>query len=262
MSIRTSPWPDGVPCWADLAVPDVPAAKQFYSAVLGWSFGPEDERFGGYAIAEVDGAATAGIGVQGEGMPVAWTLYLASSDADATAAAVRAAGGTLAMQPDDVGTLGRMFVALDPSGAAFGVWQAGTHIGASLVNEPGGLSWEDLRSSAPADAQAFYAAVFGYSYRPLEMAGPDYATFSLADGVPLGGMGGMMGMEGFPSHWLVYFGVASAAAAAAAAHEHGGHVLMEPFPTPFGVMAALTDPAGAAFWVVETAGADLPDRSG
>ena len=30
MSIRTSPWPPGVPCWTDLTVPDVPAAVAFY----------------------------------------------------------------------------------------------------------------------------------------------------------------------------------------------------------------------------------------
>ncbi len=35
MSIRTDSWPIGTPCWVDLAVPDVPAATEFYAAVLG-----------------------------------------------------------------------------------------------------------------------------------------------------------------------------------------------------------------------------------
>ena len=30
MTIRTTPWPAGVPCWADLSTPDVTAAKGFY----------------------------------------------------------------------------------------------------------------------------------------------------------------------------------------------------------------------------------------
>jgi hypothetical protein len=38
MSIRLSPWPVGVPSWADLTVPDVAAAKAFYAEVLGWSY--------------------------------------------------------------------------------------------------------------------------------------------------------------------------------------------------------------------------------
>src|SRR5947209_13178239 len=194
MSIRTSRWPAGVPSWVDLGVPDLDAAQHFYEQVVGWSFTDAGEEFGGYRIASVRGAAVAGIGPQMGDAPPAWTLYLAADDADQAAAAVISNGGTVLLQPGDVGPLGRMFLAADPSGAVFGVWQAGTHIGAGLVNEPGGLAWEDLRSTQPAAAQEFYRSVFGYRLEPLEMAGPDYATFSRADEqAPLGGMGGMMG---------------------------------------------------------------------
>lgn len=265
MSIRTSPWPAGVPCWVDLSVADVAAAQAFYAAVLGWSFDPPDPASGGYVIAEVEGAAAAGIGpMASEGQPAAWTLYLASDDADETAEAVVAAGGSVLLPPGDVGPFGRMLVAADPTGAPFGVWQAGTHVGAGVVNQPGGLTWEDLRSSDPDAARAFYVAVFGFRIDPVPMAGPDYATFALpADPqTPLGGIGGMMGIEGMPSHWLVYFGVADAAAAAAATERAGGVVVAPPFDTPYGRMAGLVDPAGALFWVVETSGSGQPDRSG
>jgi predicted enzyme related to lactoylglutathione lyase len=264
MSIRTSRWPAGVPCWADLTVPDLAAAKDFYSAVLGWAFADSGEEYGGYAIAQVGGAAVAGIGPQQGGMPVAWTLYLASDGVDGTAAAVTEHGGTLLFPPGDVGPMGRMCIAADPSGAAFGVWQAGEHIGAGLVNEPGGLTWEDLRSTDPAAAQAFYTAVFGYRLDPLEMAGPDYRLFALpGEQFPLGGMGGMMGAaEGTPSHWLVYFAVADADAAVGAAEAHGGTALAAPFDSPFGRMAALADPAGAVFWIAQTGDSPQPDRAG
>ncbi len=257
MSIRTSPWPAGVPCWVDLTVPDVAAAKAFYASVLGWSYADTEAEYGGYAIAQVRGTAAAGIGpTMQDGAPAAWTLYLASDDADATSAAVVAAGGTVLLPPGDVGPLGRMLVAADPSGAVFGVWQAGTHVGAGVVNEPGGLTWEDLRSSDPDAARAFYTAVFGYHSEAVPMAGPDYATFALAEvaQTPLGGIGGMMGIPGMPSHWLVYFGVADAGSAAAAAGDAGGAVLAPVFDTPYGRMAGLVDPAGAVFWVVETSG--------
>ena len=41
------------------------------------------------------------------------------------------------MDPFDVFDAGRMTIATDPSGAHFGVWQAGQHIGAQLANDPG-----------------------------------------------------------------------------------------------------------------------------
>ena len=158
-----------------------------------------------------------------------------------------------------------MAVLADPSGAVFGLWQAGTMIGASLVNEPGGLVWEDLRSTDPAAARSFYGALFGYQYEVLEMAGPDYATFQLpSEPHVLGGMGGLMGLpDGTPSHWLVYFQVADTDAATAAAEQAGGTVVTPPMDTPFGRMACLADPDGATFMVMTTDPAQPgPDRSG
>jgi predicted enzyme related to lactoylglutathione lyase len=157
-----------------------------------------------------------------------------------------------------------MSVAADPSGAAFGIWQAGTHIGAGLVNEPGGLTWEDLRSTRPAAAQDLYRAVFGYRLDPVPMAGEEYRTFALPDEeFPLGGMGPMMGSpEGTPSHWLVYFGVESTDAAVAAGTAAGGTLVAPAFDSPYGRLALLADPAGASFAVIETAGSPQPDRAG
>lgn len=264
MSVRTSPWPAGVPCWVDLEAPDVAAAGRFYAAVLGWDVAEPDEQYGGYVIASRGGAPAAGIGPrQRPDVPAAWTLYLATDDADATQVMAAGLGGTVLVPAFDVGELGRMAVLADPAGAVFSVWQAGAHIGASLVNEPGGLTWEDLRSTDPESARAFYAGTFGWTTERLEMAGPDYTTFSRPDEqAPLGGIGGMMGAEGRPSHWLAYFGVDDAAAACAAATAAGGSVLQQDFETPFGRMAGLADPAGAVFWVIETAGSTQPDRSG
>jgi hypothetical protein len=247
----------------DLSVPDVPAAQAFYGSVLGWSFDEDDaERYGGYTIALVGANGAAGLGPQPQEGQALWTLYFASDDADATAAAVEKQGGTVLYPPDDVGPLGRMFVGLDPTGAPFGVWQAGQYIGAGVVNEPGALVWEDLRSPDPDTARAFYTDVFGFRTERLEMAGPDYTTFALpGEAAPLGGIGGMMGADGAPAHWLVYFGVADTPAAVAAAEHGGGSVLVPMMDSPFGRLAVLTDPTGATFSVIETDGSQ-PDRAG
>lgn len=252
-----------MPCWTDLTTPDVAAAKEFYASLLGWTYADTEDEYGGYAIAQVDGAAAAGIGPLPPSAPPAWTLYLASDDVDATAAAVSGHGGTVHLPPGDVGALGRMGIAADPTGAVFGVWQAGEHIGAEVVNQAGALTWDDLRSPDPDTARAFYTAVFSYRTDPLPDAGPDYATFSLpGERAPLGGMGGMMGAAAQPAHWLVYFGVVHADAAVTAAEQGGGKVLARDLDTPYGRMAALADPAGAAFMVIEPSGSQQPDRSG
>jgi hypothetical protein len=264
MSTRTSPWPDGVPCWADVSATDVRASGAFYSAVLGWTVPEPEEQWGGYVTAEVDGQMVAGIGPL-QGGPAAWTPYLATADVDGVAARAQEHGGTVLAPVMDVGPLGRMAVLADPSGAAFGLWQAGTMIGASLVNEPGGLVWEDLRSTDPDAARAFYNALFVYEYERIEMAGPDYTTFRLpSEQAPLGGMGGMMDSpDGTRSHWLVYFGVADTDAAVAAAEAAGGSVVAPAKDTQFGRMAWLADPDGASFTVMSIDPSQPgPDRSG
>lgn len=262
MSIRTSPWPAGTPCWVDIAVSDVRTSCRFYEAVLGWSFPEAEADGGGYVMASVDGHDVAGIGPRTPPeRPAGWLVYLASDDADATAGAIAGHGGTVLVEPADTGDYGRHLVAADPAGATFGVWQAKEHVGAQLVNQPGGLTWEDLRSSDPAAAQRFYTAVFGFDLQAVEMAPGDYRTFHLhGDDAPLGGMGGLMDAAA-GSHWLPYFAVSDADRAVATAGSAGGSVLGAPIDTPYGRMAGLADPDGAPFQVMEVA-SEQPDRSG
>jgi predicted enzyme related to lactoylglutathione lyase len=202
-------------------------------------------------MASFDGALVAGVSPSGEDNLAAWTLFFGTDDADATAALIESSGGTLLSPVVEVGDSGRMIVAQDPSGAMFGAWEAKELNGFGLYGETGALAWNDLRSSDPDAARAFYGAVFGYHYAPVEMAGPDYTTFALEPtGAPAGGIGGMMGMDGYPSHWIVYLSVADVDEAVRLTSELGGHVVSPGFDTPYGRMAALVDPTGASFWVV------------
>lgn len=252
MPTRDTPWPAGTPCWVDLSTPDLARATEFYSSVLGWTLVDKGDEFGNYHIAEVDGRPAAGIGpVMQEGQPSVWTVYLATDDADATAKLVTENGGNLLFEPMDVPGQGRMAVAVDPTGGAFGFWQAAGMNGIGVYNEAGGLYWEDARLTDPEAGKRFYADVFGYTYQPVPGAPDDYSTFHHG-GDPLGGMGGMMGLpEGTPSHWVAYFAVDDTDAAVAAVERGGGTVFTAPFDTPYGRMAPVADPFGASFMVMK-----------
>ncbi len=246
MPTRSTPWPAGTPCWVDLGAPDLAAATAFYGRVLGWTFADMGEEYGHYTLAKVDGKAAAAIApTQGPDQPAGWTVYLASDAVDATVKLIADNGGTVPFDPMDVPGNGRMAVAFDASGAAFGIWQQAGMIGAEVYNEPGSLIWEDARLTDAEAGQRFYAAVFGHTFEPVSGAPDDYATFAV-DGEIAGGMGGMMGApEGTPSHWLPYFMVADVEASFAAVEQAGGSVLMPPTDTPFGRMGIVTDPFGA-----------------
>ena len=241
----------GVPAWVDLTTSDPAASRRFYGKLFGWEFqvGPADT--GHYTTCLVRGHSVAGIAGDPApaGTSAAWTTYLASGDIDDTAGRITAAGGQLTTEPADVMDQGRMAIAADPTGAVFGLWQAGPHPGASLASEPGAVSWTELQTGDLDAAQAFYTAIFGYTWQETP-GGLRYATFSV--GAHLAG-----GALAIPDQWhagdrpnprwLTYFAVDDADTAAASAGPLGGSVLFPPQDSPFGRFAALRDPQGATF---------------
>ncbi|MEU9122224.1 VOC family protein [Streptomyces sp. NPDC048506] len=251
----TSPYQPGTPCWVDLAAPDQQAAIDFYSDVFGWTgqIGPAET--GGYAVCELNGKPVAGImaamAMNGQPPPpTVWTTYLASADADATSQAVTGADGTILMPAIDVMTLGRMCIAADPTGAVFGIWQPVDFPGAGIVNEHGALIWNELNTTEPTAASAFYQAAFGIVSEPVEGADNYYAL--KVNDRPVGGMQPMSEQmpADTPSHWLPYFSVADTDATVAKVTAGGGAALQEPFDMMAGRMAVVTDPQGATFAVI------------
>ncbi len=176
MPTRDGAWPQGTPSWVDLAVDDVAMAAAFYQGLFGWSALDAGSAGGDYVVMSKGGRPVAGIGPQASaGRPATWSTYFASDDADATAERVRRAGGQVHMDPFDVGTAGRMFVATAPDGATFGVWQAGESKGVGVYNEDGSLCWNELHSSDLTLAQAFFTEVFGFTY--VGLPSPDFTYF-------------------------------------------------------------------------------------
>lgn len=129
----------GAPCWIDLSTPDIAGARTCYTGLLGWEAEEPDEAFGGYFNFTSGGHRVAGcVAIAADNpAPAAWTVYPGSSDAVATATAVADGGGQVHVPAGPVGDLGSMAVAADPTGAAFGVWQPGTHPGLGILAEPG-----------------------------------------------------------------------------------------------------------------------------
>jgi predicted enzyme related to lactoylglutathione lyase len=245
----------GTPCWVDVTSPDLDGSIAFYKGLFGWDADvAQQPEAGGYTMFTLKGKSVAGGSPpQQEGSGSYWTTYLASDDADDTAAKIRDAGGTTFMDPFDVFDSGRMTIAQDPTGATFGVWQAKEHIGAQLANEHGTQLWNQCHTPDPARATEFYQAVFGYEVDELDMGGTQPFRVIKVNGRGIGGIREPVGGE--PPHWSVTFAVDDADEIAARAKELGGSVLMEPFDLPeIGRLAVLHDQADAVFQIMKSAG--------
>jgi uncharacterized protein len=264
-------YPQGVPSWVDIVAHDLDEAKRFYAGLFDWTFtdAMPAEAPGHYLIATIGGEDVAAIGSPDSSDEVpAWNTYIAVDDADVTAKAVEAAGGTVTLAPVDAGPGGRLAACVDPRGAKFRLWQARKRLGAQLVNEPGSWNFSDLQTTDPHAATAFYATVFGWEVDDVGFAtmvrqpgygahlaatvNPDILKIQSDVNAPPGYEDAVAWMgivaEGHPEHWLVSFTVADRDSSAAAVDDLGGTVVGSE-DTEWTKTATVRDPQGAEFMV-------------
>ena len=253
MTTYSHPKPAGTPTWVDLVTPDADAAREFYHSVFGWEYDVSGPEFGGYATARLGQRMTAGIAGAQPGapaMPAAWGLYFATAAIEADAARAQELGARVLFPPMVIGEFGGMATCEDPTGAAFGFWQAGQHIGAQVTDEPGSMTWYELYSPDAKKARDFYGALLGAAADPMP-GGLEY--YVLKHGEKM--LGGIMQIDPawgeLHPQWVIYFSVANTDETVATAVKLGGKLMGPIDDSPFGRFATLVDPSGATFKVIQ-----------
>ncbi|MCG0288206.1 VOC family protein [Streptomyces sp. PSAA01] len=245
----------GFPCWVSLAAPSLQAAREFYTAVLGWTWRPTGvgEEF---RTALFGGAPVAGVGALANSLrsAAAWTPFFAVEDADATAARIHERGGTVGVGPLPFGQGRRAALAADRDGAVFGFW-AGEALPGWPSGPDGAPAWLELRTRDAFAAALFYGEVFGWA-SPESSCSVEYENDEVIvreAGRKLAVVhGGAVEQAPDPEvrpRWYVHFRVPDVTAAVAAARAAGGTVALAPTASPAGRQAILRDPDGGLFTV-------------
>lgn len=248
MGTRTEHAP-GTFSWIDLTTRDGEGAKAFYGGLFGWEFDDNEVPGGGvYTMCRAGDAMVAAISPTTEETPPHWNNYVTVESADAAAEMAKELGGSVIMEPFDVMEAGRMAVLGDPTGAMLCVWEPREAIGATRVNDPGCLSWNELHSPDPGRALDFYAGLFGWETEEMPAGdGPAYTIVKVGE---RSNGGAMTTQEGEPANWLPYFTVESRDGAAEKAKELGATELFRT-EMDLGKIAVFADPQGAAVAVFE-----------
>jgi len=184
--------------------------------------------------------------------PTHWNLYIAVADADQTAKKAAELGAKVLMQPFDVMTFGRMAVIMDPTGAAFCIWQAKDNIGTSIGHEPGTLCWSDLYTGDVPRAKQFYEALFGWEIALGENDKSGYLHIKnggeFIGGIPPREMKG----DSIPPNWNLYYLVTDCAASTEKAKSLGARIFEGPIELEnVGKFSVVADPQGAVFSLFE-----------
>lgn len=243
--------PLGAPCYIDLMTSDPERTIAFYEALFGWTAEVGGPEVGGYINFAKDGAAVAGaMASDGTNGPAnVWCTYLAVADAEATAAAVEANGGTVLVPPMPIMDLGVMAFLADPAGGAIGIWQPGTFPGIAVLGDPGTPAWFELHTRGYEAALDFYRTVFGWETQVMgDTSEFRYSTVNDGDEQLAGVMDASGHLpEGVPSYWAVYFATDDTDATLARAVELGGAIVTPAEDTPYGRLAVATDATGTPF---------------
>jgi uncharacterized protein len=244
MGERTS-YPPGTFSWAELVTSDADAAKSFYSQLFGWDYDDQPTGPDGpvYSMAQRDGHSVAAL-FGDESQPPHWNCYVTVGSADETAQKARDLGATVVAEPFDVMEVGRMAVIMDPTGATLCLWEARAHIGATLVNTPGAMTWNDLITPDPETAADFYGKLFGWTFEEMPESG-GYRVIRNGER----SNGGILPQEG-QAAWIPYFGHDDTQRVTREICDLGGRLYNGPMQVPSGVFAVLGDPQGAVFAVL------------
>ncbi|HSP16600.1 MAG TPA: VOC family protein [Thermoanaerobaculia bacterium] len=252
--MKVTSYEPGMFCWVELATTDAKAAKSFYTGLFGWKVNeiPMGDQ-GTYFIFQKDGNDAGAMYEQSpqekkERIPPHWNSYISVKDADAAAKKAAGLGGQVVAGPFDVMDIGRMAFVADPHRAMFAVWQPKKRNGATVINEPGALCWNELYSSDIEASRKYYSSLFGWKLEPS----PEYTEIHVGDR----GVGGMMQiskeMGGMPPMWMPYFMVSDAEATCKKTQSLGGKVHKPAADIPkVGRFAVLADPQGASFAIIK-----------
>ncbi len=247
--------------WYELMTPDPAGAASFYGAVVGWTIESAGLQTAGgidyRMIGRDDGGNAGGVlalnadMIAGGARPI-WIGYLHVADVDAAVAAIEADGGTVQMGPMDI-EVGRIAMVTDPQGAPFYVMDPtpppgseGMESDVFSVTEAQHMRWNELATSDPDAAVAFYRKHFGWGQEGEMDMGPIGAYRFIQRGDV--GIGAVMPlMEGYPVPvWNFYIGVDDIDRARDAVAANGGTITNEPMEIPGGEYAMnAIDPQGA-----------------
>ena len=156
------------------------------------------------------------------------------------------------MEPMDVTQNGRFTMISDPGGAAVGAWQPRDVKGFEVRSEPNTAGWFELHTRDYDKAVAFYRDVFGWdahtaadeeSFRYTTLGEGETALAGIMDDSPYPD-------DTFHSGWVVYFRVDDVDATLEQVEALGGKIERPAEDTPYGRLAACTDPTGTRFKLI------------
>jgi uncharacterized protein len=232
--------------WFELVAKDTKKAQAFYAETLGWKVQPFPMGDFTYDMIFAGDTMIGGYAQPKNGQPAHWISYASVEDVDAAAKAATANGGKIVIAPYDAPRVGRMARIADPQGAEISLIKSVTGDAPDTQTAPNGTwVWNELHTTDPTKALAFYESVLGFTHRSMDMGPAGTYHIVSRGGVDRGGVTSHL-PGGAQPHWMPYVAVDDPDATIARAKKLGATIPMSPEDIPgVGRFGILQDPTGA-----------------
>jgi predicted enzyme related to lactoylglutathione lyase len=242
--------------WHDLVTPDLAASQKFYGGLFGWTFRTIKSDGFDYSIAMYGPRPVAGLLRPEEGgvRAAEWVHFFSVTDVDEAVERIAAAGGTVIDGPADFAQRGRMALAEDTEGAAFGVLRSSSGDLRYETDPPiNNFLWNELWTNDMGRASRFYTSTIGLDAEVLPRQEGDYLLFASQGERRAGGF--KIPQADIEPAWLPTVRVADIKATVAKAKQLGGEIVLEPrWDVVDGKVAIIADPQGGAVTVRQWTG--------
>jgi predicted enzyme related to lactoylglutathione lyase len=250
-TVPNSPRLTGKFVWADLVTDDVPAAREFYSRMFGWTF----TEVGNYILAANDERPLAGMFQRprptDRPAKPRWIPYMSVSGVAEAQTRVTKAGGKVLAKQHNYPKRGDQAVFADAEGAVFGVISSRRGDPQDFLPDPGEWIWVELFSRDAKAAGEFYRPLGDYEVLPntertnsVVLAAKGFARAAIMT-IPAN-------QAQLPPNWLPFVRVKDISESVAHAKALGGRILIAPKDELLkGRVAVVADPTGAAIGIME-----------
>ena len=240
--------------WFDLATPNLGESQAFYQDVFGWSYRSPGVSADEYVLVLNGGQPIGGMfqaePVGGEQDGATWLALMSVEDVDRAVATVKAAGGSVEVEPADVPARGRHALLRDPGDAIFGLLRSSSGDPVDAEVPLGGMLWVDLFARDLDAMVAFYSRLAPFESTPRQIVEGGEGRLLNAGGMPRAGIV-PVDEEANRSAWVPYVRVADVQATLDKAVDGGGFVIVAPDPAILdGNLGIFVDPNGGVTGVV------------
>lgn len=247
--------PTGRFVWFEYVGKDPKKAQGFFGELFNWKTSNMPTPDGGsYTMITLNNQEIGGYRPPADGAPpqAHWVSHLQVEDAVSTAAKIKSLGGKIRKEPQKMGDMGTMAMVVDPTGAAYALWQPVKSEGSGDYKDmPGAWCWNELMTDDPGKAVTFYKQVGGFEEEKMEAPGMGTYHMLKRDGKGRAGIVKKVTPDS-PTAWVPYVQVSNVDQTAEKAKKLGGTIKVPPTDIPnIGRFAIFTDSQGAVMGILQ-----------